>query len=115
MSEQRKTKRIKLTTLASFFGERAVTAGIIRDLSSGGVRVLTEVALQAGDTVELKIDLPERHGALRAVARVVWHKPFDNPFHPHLVGLEFVEIGEDELAMLKTFASEYEETVVTIH
>jgi Tfp pilus assembly protein PilZ len=115
MEEQRKAKRIKVTTLASFFGDRAVVAGIIRDLSAHGARVLTEAALRVGDMVEMKVDLPAGHGALRLMARVAWHQPTDNHFHPHLVGLEFVRTGEDELARLEGFAADYEEIPVQLH
>ena len=107
MTERRRAKRIKATSLASFFGERRVTAGIIQDLSTTGARVLTEVALQVGETVEVKVDLPENRGAFRVVARVVWLRASENQFHPHLMGLEFVTVDESERAKLIEFAAEY--------
>ncbi|MFP3870495.1 MAG: PilZ domain-containing protein [Syntrophobacteria bacterium] len=54
MAERRRMRRITVTCIASFFGDRMVTAGIIRDLSVHGVRVLTEAPLRVGDTVETK-------------------------------------------------------------
>jgi Tfp pilus assembly protein PilZ len=107
MVESRRVERIKVTSIASFFEERAVTAGIIQDLSAYGARVLTETALRVGDTVEVKLELPDDRGTLRALARVAWHKPSTNRFHPHLIGLEFVNIGSDDLALLQAFAAEH--------
>ena len=115
MKEQRKAERIRVSTLASFFCEREVIAGIIQNLSPHGARVLTEAALQVGDTVEMKVDLPEGRGAIRAVAQVVWQEPSKDRFHPHLVGLEFVRVDENELARLEQFAAEHEEISIKIH
>ena len=103
MGERRQTKRILVTTLGSLFGERAVTAGIIRDLSARGLQVMTEVDIQPGDLVEIKVELPEGHGAILAQARVVWRRSSGNSFHPHLVGLEFMRIRPEDLGKLQAF------------
>lgn len=92
-----------MTTLGSLFGERSVTAGIIRDLSPNGLQVMIEVEVKTGDLVEIKVDLPERRGALVARARVVWEGRSGNSFHPHLVGMEFIQITAEDLAKLEGF------------
>ena len=104
MRERRETRRVLVTTLASLFGERTVTASVIRDLSPKGLQVMTDVDVEPGDLLELKVELPEAHGALVAQARVVWRRSSENSFHPHLVGLEFVQIRPEDLKKLETFA-----------
>ena len=115
MSERRRTERIKVKSLASLFGDRTVTAGIIRDLSPRGAQVMTEAMAEVGDIVQIKVELPEGYGAVLALARVAWRKPSTNHFHPHLLGLEFVQIGQDDLVKLEAFAAEHGEIPVQIH
>jgi hypothetical protein len=103
MHERRRARRVLVTTLTSFFGERTVTAGIIRDLSPKGLRVMTEVEVRTGDLVELKVDLPGNRGALLAKARVIWDGMSGNRFHPHLLGMEFIQISAEDLARLEEF------------
>lgn len=103
MRERRRTRRVLVTTLGSLFGERTVTAGIIRDLSPNGLQVMIEVEVRTGDLVEIKVDLPERRGALLVRARVVWEGRSGNSFHPHLVGMEFIQITAEDRARLEEF------------
>jgi hypothetical protein len=105
VGERRQTKRIVVTTLGSVFGERAVTAGIIRDLSPRGLQVMTEVNVHPGDLVEIKVELPEGHGAILAQARVVWRRSSENSFHPHLVGVEFIQIRPEDLGRLQALVA----------
>jgi Tfp pilus assembly protein PilZ len=114
MPEQRRRKRIELTGLASVFSERAVIAGVMRNLSVGGIQVMTEAEARVGDTVQIKVDLPEGRGALLALAKVAWRQPSANPFHPHLLGLELVQIGRDDLTKLEAFTREHGEVPVQI-
>ena len=105
VGERRQTNRILVTTLGSLFGERAVTAGIIRDLSPRGLQVMIEVNVHPGDLVEIKVELPEGHGAILAQARVVWCRSSGNSFHPHLMGLEFIQIRPEDLGKLQAFVA----------
>jgi hypothetical protein len=109
MSERRRARRVLVTTLGSLFGERTVTAGIIRDLSPNGLRVMTEVEVKTGDLVEIKVDLPENRGALLARARVIWDGISGNRFHPHLVGMEFIQITAEDRARLEEFVRDTED------
>lgn len=64
---------------------------------------MTEVDLHAGDLVEIKVELPAGYGAVLAQARVVWCRPSENSFHPHLAGLEFIQIRPEDLGKLQAF------------
>ncbi|MBP1725207.1 MAG: PilZ domain [Deltaproteobacteria bacterium] len=108
IDERRQTNRILVTTLGSVFGERAVAAGIVRDLSPRGLQVMTEVNVHPGDLVEIKVELPDGHGAILAQARVVWCRSSENSLHPHLAGLEFVQIRPEDLGRLQAFVAPLE-------
>ena len=64
---------------------------------------MTEVNVHPDDLVEIKVELPEAHGAIPFRARVVWPRSSGNSFHPHLVGLEFMQIRPEDLGKLEAF------------
>jgi len=64
---------------------------------------MTEVNLHPADLVEIKVELPERHGAILAQARVFWCRPSGNSFHRHLMGLEFIQNRPEDLGKLQAF------------
>lgn len=66
MGKRRRTKRLRVTTLASFFGAGTVTTNLIGDLSPRGLLVMTDANVQPGDSVERKVEVPGGREALLA-------------------------------------------------
>lgn len=69
------------------------------NVSGGGVFVDTDSPLSPGQTLELDLFLPEDDRPLHCHARVVWNistPASANSEHPLGMGLEFLEIDDDQ-------------------
>jgi c-di-GMP-binding flagellar brake protein YcgR len=108
MKERRRDPRIKeenrvtvsVIPNGSVHGSREVYHSLTRDLSLGGVRIMTDAPLAIDARVRVVLTLAKSRRRIQAVARVRWVKElfgrdvFD-------MGLEFVEIDpEAELALI---------------
>jgi c-di-GMP-binding flagellar brake protein YcgR len=108
MKERRRDPRIKeenritLNVIAngSAQGPKEVYHSLTRDLSLGGIRVMTDAPLAVDSRVKVELTLAKSRKRIQAVARVCWVRElfgkdvFD-------MGLEFVEIDpEAELALI---------------
>ena len=114
MGERRRAKRIKVAALPWLIGERDVAKGSVHDLSAFGAKVSSDTALQTGDAVKIKVELPEGRGSFLTLARVIWSTTANNHRYPCLIGIEFIKIGKDESAKLEAFVTEYGEIPVRI-
>lgn len=81
-------------------GTPTVFYSLTRDISMGGVRIMTAAPLEVGTRVRLEITLAKSHKRIRAVAEVRWTRElyarevFD-------VGLQFVGLEpEAEMALM---------------
>ena len=75
---------------------------VSKDLSNGGVRVLSEQFIAPGDTVSLNINLIEK--MISARAKVVWCNESEYG-QRYLFGAEFVDMSEDDKNTLRSFLS----------
>jgi hypothetical protein len=74
----------------------------ISDLSLGGVRIFSDQRLYIRECLELEFFLPDG-STVAAKAKVVWIKDMPPGSEAvYDVGMEFVELGEDEKEKLKT-------------
>jgi len=81
-------------------GAKGASCCLTRDVSMGGIRVMTDAALEVGTKVTVELTLTKSKTSVRAVAQVRWVKEIDGK-KLFDMGLEFVEIGpEDELALI---------------
>ncbi|HSR53807.1 MAG TPA: PilZ domain-containing protein [Acidobacteriota bacterium] len=97
--------RLRLAVPFSFSVTKAQTAEVSRsqtfhyqtqDLSGGGLRFETDLELEAGDELHLRLVLPEAN-PIEVSARVVWCQSVEAEGQAILVGgLEFVDIDEEE-------------------
>ena len=70
-----------------------------RNISAGGICIMTGESLKAGDVLKIEIILPENPPIVHALGKVSWIKPFgylDEKKQRYDVGVEFVEIDERE-------------------
>lgn len=81
-------------------GPKEVYYSLTKDVSLGGVRIMTDAPLAVGSRVRIELTLAKSRKRIRAVVRVRWVKELfgEDVFD---MGLEFVEIDpEAELALI---------------
>lgn len=71
-----------------------------RDLSLGGVRVLTDDALTIGKRLEIELFLPDG-GSLSVDVRVAWVRPLQDDFAQFEAGLEFLSMDPSQAKLLE--------------
>ena len=72
-----------------------------RDLSRGGVRVLTDHAFALGVRLEIELFLPDGR-SVQVTVRVSWLAPIDPPSEAAFeAGLEFMELSPERAALLE--------------
>lgn len=108
MKERRRDPRIKeenkvilnLIADGSAQGPKAVYYSLTKDISMGGIRIMTDAPLAVDSRVKIEIILAKSRKRIQAVARVRWIKElFGKDVYD--TGLEFVEIDPDaELALI---------------
>lgn len=81
-------------------GPRNVYYSLTRDLSIGGIRIMTDAPLAVGSRVKLEMTLTKSRKRIQAVAEVRWvNELFGKDVYD--MGLEFVEIDpEAELDLI---------------
>ncbi len=81
---------------ARLFGPRAPA----RDLSLGGVRILTDDSLAVGKRLEIELFLPDG-GSLTVNVRVAWVRPLNDESAQYEAGLEFLGIDPAQAKLLE--------------
>jgi len=91
---------LELLSDPGFSGEKRSLNALTKDISPGGVRLMTNVNLPAGTRVGLEIALARRRKLVRAVGSVRWSR---SVYEEELfeLGVEFTEISpEDKFILL---------------
>ncbi len=76
-----------------------------RDLSLGGVRILTDDALTVGKRLEIELFLPDG-GSLSVDVRVAWIRAIEDDFARFEAGLEFLAMDPSQAALLERCVAE---------
>jgi c-di-GMP-binding flagellar brake protein YcgR len=108
MKERRRDPRVNeenkvilsLMPNGSSQGGKEVYYSLTKDVSLGGIRVMTDAPLAVDSRVRIELTLAKSRKRIRAVARVRWVKELfgEDVFD---MGLEFVDIdAEAELALI---------------
>jgi len=71
-----------------------------RDLSLGGVRILTDEVLNVGKRLEIELFLPDG-GSLTVDVRVAWIRPLNDDFAQFEAGLEFMAMDAGQARLLE--------------
>lgn len=81
-------------------GAKQTHYSLTKDISMGGIRIITDAPLAVNARVKLEITLSKSRKSIQAVARVRWVKDlFGKDVYD--MGLEFEEIGSaDELVLI---------------
>jgi c-di-GMP-binding flagellar brake protein YcgR len=91
--ERRKHKRVRghLILLFRHVRDRVDRRGVVRDISQGGMRFVTEEHLTIGELLNLRVQSPLTSLEIRAVGRVRWvHESGRGAGERREVGVEFV-------------------------
>jgi c-di-GMP-binding flagellar brake protein YcgR len=90
---------------ARLFGPRQPA----RDLSRGGIRVLTDEPFTIGTRLEIELFLPEGD-SLTIDVRVAWVRELSDQEADYEAGLEFLAMDEDRVARLERYITDFKVT-----
>ena len=97
--ERRRFSRVNVPVYyrgARLFGPRKPA----RDISRGGIRILTDDDLKVGKRLEIELFLPDG-GSLSCDVRVAWVRPSDDDFAKYEAGLEFLALDEEQARLVE--------------
>ena len=116
--ERREYPRIKSAFVNySSIGEATVkeTSSLTENVSAKGICIFISKVIKLNTLLSLKIYLPDGKGAVKAKGKVVWIR--ESPFlrvagsKHHDVGIEFVEIDENDRERINEYASRHPEEI----
>jgi len=88
---------------STFSGEQIEGQGKLMDLSLGGCRIASDIAVATGTALELRVFVPDTDCPLRIdQARVRWARG-------HAWGAEFIHLGADDLARLRQLVKDLQQ------
>ena len=96
---QRRHPRYAVALTATFFNDRASGLAKVGNISLGGCRIESHVAIAAGEIGQLLIDLPGSHPLKVSHAVVRWVLGNE-------CGIEFFKVDEDDQGWLNTIANQ---------
>ena len=96
MTEQRQHVRYQVDLSATFWGDH-IGVGIVQNLGLGGCQVVSDVAVQTGVLITVRLRIPEQPVAITIRAATVrWARELE-------FGMEFLETQKTERARLEEF------------
>ena len=109
--ERRRFIRIhsRLMVIVKFLDTGKVRRALTKNISAGGICLVTEELLKTGTQVEVELKLPDRDKAILLMGIVKWSKPIGEPPKPYEnptaeTGVEFVQIDPDDQRQLMFYA-----------
>ncbi|NQT75485.1 MAG: PilZ domain-containing protein [Candidatus Omnitrophica bacterium] len=99
MREKRRFIRFDITLKVTYAAQKAPRAektGIVKDVSAGGMQLLTEEKLETGSRLELKMIIPEALNPVHLNGTVLWSRDVsEGKKISYSAGIEFGKIEED--------------------
>lgn len=99
MREKRRFIRFDIALKVNYYIQREPKiekTGITKDVSAGGMHILTEEKLETGSKVELKVIIPEALNPAHLAGIVLWAMEATGEKKPsYSAGIEFADIEED--------------------
>ena len=100
----------RLTAFIKYVDTGKVRRALTKDVSAGGMCVITEELLSPGAKVEVELKLPDWDKPIICAAEVVWSRPmgearksYENPTAE--TGLRFVNLAPKDQVLLKQYAA----------
>lgn len=109
--EQRRFIRItnRLTAIFTVVKTGKTRRALTRDISAGGICVITEELLEPGTALEVALTLPDREAPITFLGEVAWSRPvgpapksYQNPTAE--TGIKFVSIDPKEQQLIMQYA-----------
>ncbi|MBI4003906.1 MAG: PilZ domain-containing protein [Candidatus Omnitrophica bacterium] len=109
--EQRRFIRItsRLTAIVKIVKTGKIKRALTRDVSAGGICVVTEEILEPGTALEVELKLPDREAPVRFLGEVAWSRPigptpksYENPTEE--TGVKFISIDPNDRTLLMQYA-----------
>lgn len=99
MREKRRFIRFEIALKVHYYVQKepkTEKTGITRDVSAGGMHLVTQERLETGSKVELKLFIPEALNPAHLAGIVLWSKEIADAKKPsYSSGIEFGDIEED--------------------
>lgn len=94
MEERRKFRRTSAKEKALLHGREAKHEGSLLDISSGGMRILSDNHIEVGSSVSGQFKIMPHMGNFYVSGEVVWEKPAKEPHHNgYEVGIRFSKVS----------------------
>jgi len=104
-SEKRRHPRVALKGSVRFRvpDQMDISMASIKNISDGGLCLLTEDKIAAGEILSLEFAVPGEPGATLCVGEVRWVEDMEEPQgrFKHRIGIEFLEIGHEKRKRIK--------------
>lgn len=110
-SPQRKYVRVPQSYKVAYFSRQELAESYLSDISLGGLFIATDDPLDQGETVKLKIFLPDKGRELEVLGEVAWssreHVITPEKTHPPGMGVRFLHLSIEDRIRIGTNILEY--------
>jgi type IV pilus assembly protein PilZ len=103
---QRKFVRVPQSYKVAYFSRKELAENYLSDISLGGLFIATDDPLAQGETVTLKIFLPDKGRELEVLGEVAWssrqHMVTPERTHPPGMGVKFLHLSIEDRIRIGT-------------
>jgi len=99
-TSKRLSPRLTVQASVDFQAVKEFNVGTSFDISPGGIFVRTDQVLPTGQSLLVRFTLPGVDHTFKAVGQVIWSSPNEMGGHPAGMGVEFLDMAEDEQAAI---------------
>jgi len=103
---ERVSPRLSIQVSVDFHALKEFSVGTSVDISPRGIFVRTTQVLPSGQTLLVRFTLPGVDHTFKAVGRVIWSSATDAEGYPAGMGVQFLDMSEDEQAAIEQYIVE---------
>jgi uncharacterized protein (TIGR02266 family) len=108
-AQRREYARYRVDLDVSLGSDHNFYAGLVENLSAGGVFVATHLLKPVGEKIELAIHLPDSEDVLRGLGEVRWIREYvERSELPPGMGIRFIELSQENIERIEKFLSKRE-------
>lgn len=107
--QRRQHARYRVDLDVSLGSDHNFYAGLVENISAGGVFVATHLLKPVGEVIELAIHLPDSEDVLRGVGEVRWIREYvERSELPPGMGIRFIDFAPEGLERIERFLAKRE-------